>query len=144
MSIIRLPTAAGVLFVATLATVAAQAPRPKPKAVTTSSGVYTAAQAARGEQTYMSICVACHPAGTYAAAAFRAKWNGQLMSDLYSLVSSTMPKQEPATLEPEEYAQMLAYILRQNGAPAGKEPLPANVKALKQIRIDLPAKTPAP
>ena len=142
MSITRLLTGAGVLFVAMQSTVAAQAPRPKP--VTTSSGVYTAAQAARGEQTYMSICVACHPAGTYAAAAFRAKWNGQLMSDLFSLVSSTMPKQEPGTLEPEEYAQMLAYILRQNGAPAGKAPLPASVKALKRIRIDLPAKTPAP
>ena len=142
MSIIRLLTGAGVLLVATLATVVAQAPGPK--AVTTSSGVYTAAQAARGEQTYMSICVACHPAGTYSAAAFRAKWNGQPLSDLFSLVSSTMPKQEPATLEPEEYAQTLAYILRENGAPAGKEPLPASVKALKQIRIDMPAKTPAP
>lgn len=142
MSIIRLLTGAGVLLAATLATLAAQAPGPK--AVTTSSGVYTAAQAARGEQTYMSICVACHPAGTYSAAAFRAKWNGQALSDLFSLVSSTMPKQEPATLEPEEYAQTLAYILRENGAPAGKEPLPASVKALKQIRIDMPAKTPAP
>jgi mono/diheme cytochrome c family protein len=142
MSIIRLLTGAGVLLAATLATVAAQAPGPK--AVTTSSGVYTAEQAVRGEQTYMSICVACHPAGTYSAAAFRAKWNGQPLSDLFSLVSSTMPKQEPATLEPEENAQTLAYILRENGAPAGKEPLPGSVKALKQIRIDMPAKTPAP
>ncbi|MEO5895431.1 MAG: cytochrome c [Vicinamibacterales bacterium] len=142
MSITRLLTGAGLLVLAMLATAAAQAPRPK--TVTTSSGVYTAAQAARGEQTYMSICVACHPAGTYSAAAFRAKWNGQLMSDLFSLVSSTMPKQEPGTLEAEEYAQMLAYILRQNGAPAGKELLPANVKALKRIRIDMPARAPAP
>lgn len=142
MSITRLLTGAGLLVMATLATPAAQAPGPK--TVTTSSGVYTAAQAVRGEQTYMSICVACHPAGTYSAAAFRAKWNGQSMSDLFSIVSSTMPKQEPGTLEAEEYAQMLAYILRQNGAPAGKEPLPATVKALKRIRIDMPARTPAP
>src|SRR5918993_5819794 len=105
MSMTRLLPGAGALLAAMLATAAAQAPRPKP--VTTSTGVYTAAQAARGEQTYMSICVACHPAGTYSAAAFRAKWNGQPLSDLFSLVSSTMPKQEPATLEPEEYAQTL-------------------------------------
>lgn len=142
MSITRSLTGAGLLLVATLATAAGQAPRPKP--VTTSSGVYTAAQAARGEQTYMSICVACHPAGTYAAAAFRAKWNGQLMSDLFSLVSSTMPKEQPGTLDAEEYAQVLAYVLRQNGAPAGKQQLPATVKALKRIRIDMPAKSPAP
>lgn len=125
------------LLFGAIATGSAQAPAAK--VLTTSSGVFTAAQAARGEQTYMNICVACHPAGTYTAPAFRAKWDGLLLSDLYGFISNMMPKEQPGTLEPEEYAQVLAYILKINGAPAGKEPLPADAKALKKIRIRMPS-----
>ena len=109
--------------------------KPPPKVVSTSTGVFTSAQASRGEQTYMSICVSCHPKGTYTAPAFRDKWNGSALSDLYGFVSTSMPKMEPGSLEPEEYAQVIAYLLRINGAPAGKSELPADVKALRRIRI---------
>jgi len=88
----------------------------------------------------MSICVSCHPPGTYTAAAFRAKWNGQLLSDLYGFMSNMMPKEQPGSLEPEEYVQVLAYLLKINGAPAGKTPLAADVKPMKKIRIEMPAK----
>ena len=100
--------------------------------------MYTTAQAARGEQTYMSICVACHPAGTYTAPAFREKWNGSLASDFFQFLKASMPKLEPGSLEPEEYAQVIAYLLKINGVPAGKQDLPADVKALKRIRISIP------
>src|SRR5687767_4517121 len=99
------------------AVVHGSAQAPAAKVVTTASGVYTASQAARGEQTYMNICVACHPPGTYTAAVFRQKWNGAPLSYLYGLVSQTMPKEQPGTLEPEEYAQVVAYVLKINGAP---------------------------
>jgi mono/diheme cytochrome c family protein len=87
----------------------------------------------------MSICVSCHPKGTYTAPAFRQKWNGSPLSELYGFVSSSMPKMEPGSLEPEEYAQVIAYLLKINGAPAGKSELPADVKALRRIRISFPA-----
>jgi mono/diheme cytochrome c family protein len=114
----------------------AQAPAADP--VGTSKGVYTAAQATRGEDTYMNLCVACHPAGTYTTPAFREKWNGQLVADLFALVSETMPKQEPASLTPKEYADIVAYLLKINEAPAGKEDLPADAAALKKIKIEMP------
>lgn len=109
-----------------------------PKPMTTSSGIFTAAQAARGEQTYMNNCVSCHPPGTYTAPAFKAKWNGVALSDLFGLISNTMPKMEPASLTQEEYADVLAYLLKINGAPAGKTQLPADDRALKKIRIAMP------
>jgi mono/diheme cytochrome c family protein len=111
---------------------------PPPKAATTSTGVYTSGQASRGEQTYMSICVACHPAGTYTTAAFREKWHGAPLADLFGLVSHTMPKNEPGSLTPEEYADVVAYLLKINGAPTGKRELPADDKVLKKIRISMP------
>ena len=115
--------------------VAAQAP----SGVTTMSGVYTPAQARRGEETYMNICVACHPAGTYATPAFKVTWSGRSLADLFALVSETMPKQDPGSLLPEEYAQVIAYILKVNGMPAGKSDIPPDVGELKRIRIDLPS-----
>lgn len=130
-------TGACVVFASALATSAAQAP--PTKTVSTASGVYTSAQAARGEQTYMASCVACHPPSTYAAAAFRGLWNGKPLSDLYRLIRETMPKEEPRSLEPKEYAQVVAYMLRINGAPAGKEELPSDVRTLRRIRISMPA-----
>jgi polar amino acid transport system substrate-binding protein len=104
----------------------------------TAGGVYTAAQAVRGEDTYMSLCVGCHPAGTYATAAFREKWDGRPLAELFVLVSETMPKQEPASLTPKEYAQTLAYLLKINDVPAGKAELSADVEALKKITIEMP------
>lgn len=109
-----------------------------PKNITTSSGVYTPPQAARGEQTYMNLCVSCHPKGTYTAAAFREKWNGTALSELYMFVSTSMPKMDPGTLEPEEYAQVIAYLLKINGMPAGKSELPADTNELRKIRIWMP------
>jgi mono/diheme cytochrome c family protein len=131
-------TAVGLMFLGTLASAVAQAPAAK--GVTTSSGVYTTRQAAQGEQTYMNICVACHPPGTYTAPAFRDKWNGAPLSNLFGLISETMPKQEPASLEPEEYAAVIAYMLKINGAPSGKTALPTDATALKRIRISMPSK----
>ena len=124
-----------------LAAVASGAVQTTPaKILTTSSGIYTAGQASRGEQTYMNICVSCHPPGTYTAPAFRDKWNGAPLSQLFGLVSQTMPKQEPASLTAEEYAEVVAYILKINGAPMGKTELSAEAKDLKKIRISWAAK----
>jgi mono/diheme cytochrome c family protein len=134
---IRLLIAAILTLCTVISGAAVQAP--PPKVVSTASGVFTSAQASRGEQTYMSICVSCHPKGTYTAPAFRQKWNGSPLSELYGFVSSSMPKMEPGSLEPEEYAQVIAYLLKINGAPAGKSELPADVKALRRIRISFPA-----
>jgi cytochrome c5 len=105
----------------------------------TMTGVYSAPQASRGEETYMAICVACHPAGTYTTAAFKAAWTGRLLSDLFDLVKEKMPKNDPASLTPDEYAQVVAYLLKINGVPAGKTELPPDSEALKKIRIEIPA-----
>ena len=130
--------AASLMLVSAIVSSAAQAPPPpKPKVVTTASGVYTTAQAKRGEEVYYSICVSCHPKGTYTAPVFREKWNGHLLAELFAFVSTQMPKEQPGTLEPGDYADVIAYLLKINGAPAGKAELPADEKALKWIRISM-------
>jgi mono/diheme cytochrome c family protein len=105
---------------------------------TTATGVYTAAQAAKGEETYMNLCVGCHAAGTYSTPAFREKWHRHTLSELYTLVSETMPKQDPASLTPQEYAQVVAYLLKINDVPDGKTELATDLDSLKKITIDMP------
>lgn len=117
------------------------AQEPAAEKTSTAAGVYTAEQASKGEETYMSNCVGCHPAGTYTTPAFKNHWNGRQLSELFALVSETMPKQEPASLTPKEYAQALAYLLKINDVPTGKTELPTDLEALKKIKIEIPGAT---
>jgi mono/diheme cytochrome c family protein len=105
----------------------------------TMRGVYTSAQATRGEETYMNVCVGCHPAGTYATPIFRTTWTGRLLSDLFEVVKEKMPKNDPGSLTPEEAAQVLAYLLKINDAPSGDAELPPDNAALKKIVFETPA-----
>ena len=104
---------------------------------TTLSGIYTDSQVERGEETYYASCVNCHPRGTYAGQSFKANWDGRPLSDLYDWVLNKMPKSDPGTLTPEQSVDVIAYILKENGLPAGKTKMPADEDALKAIRIQL-------
>jgi hypothetical protein len=122
------------LFAATLLTVlSAQAPAAK---TTTKERVYSAAQAAKGEQTYMSTCVSCHPPSTYKGAVF-LNWQGRTLGDLLAFLSEKMPKNDPGSLSAKEYTQVMAFLLKINGMPAGRVDLPADPAALKNITINI-------
>jgi mono/diheme cytochrome c family protein len=104
---------------------------------TTLSGVYTAAQAAKGEDIYYTICISCHPKGTYAGPGFKNNWNNRPLWDLWDWISNKMPKNDPGSLEPGQVVQVMAYILQQNKMPAGSVALPPNEKTLYGIRIQI-------
>ena len=123
--------------VVTAQTTAAQAKTEPDSAQTTLSGIYTDAQVTRGEETYYASCVSCHPKGTYAGPAFKTMWGDRPLSDLYDWILNKMPKNDPGTLTPEQSVDVIAYILKENGMPAGKTKMPADEAALKAIRIQL-------
>jgi mono/diheme cytochrome c family protein len=102
----------------------------------TQSGVYTAEQAARGETTFAGNCTGCHTMGAYATPAFVRKWNGRPLGELYSLIAETMPEDFPGALTPDEYVQVIAYMLKLNRMPTGAEVLPADPAVLNTIRFD--------
>lgn len=131
-----------VLSSSVAARVAAQTLAPvAPK--TTKSRVYSAAQAARGEQVYMSTCVSCHPPATYKGAVF-LNWQGRSLADLLEFLTGKMPKNDPGSLTPKEYMDVVAYLLKINSMPAGRVELPANPATLRSITINLlPEKPPS-
>jgi mono/diheme cytochrome c family protein len=108
----------------------------------TASGVYTDEQATRGRDTYQMQCKSCHTPASHTGPTFASWWDRKPLSDLYQFVTTRMPKNEPGSLQPDEYADLIAYLLKLNDLPSGSEPLPADSVALKKIRIDVGKKEP--
>ena len=104
----------------------------------TLNGVYTAAQADKGKEIFANICQGCHTTASQSGTAFANRWKWQPLSDLYTFIDEEMPKDDPGSLKPAEEAEVIAYLLKLNGLPAGKEELPGDVDALKKIKIELP------
>jgi mono/diheme cytochrome c family protein len=103
--------------------------------------IYTASQARRGQSIYQRNCITCHTASAYSGAAFRRVWAGKSPFDLWEQIRTSMPQDNPGRLKPGEYADIVAYLLRLNGYPAGETELPADAEKLQQLRI---APTPGP
>jgi mono/diheme cytochrome c family protein len=115
------------------ACLAIQDPAPRPA----SAGVYTEAQATRGKDIFGSICSSCHNITSQSGATFAKRWNGVLVSELFTVLTETMPKDDPGLLAPQERADVIAYLLKLNNLAAGTVELPADAEPLKKIVIDL-------
>jgi mono/diheme cytochrome c family protein len=107
---------------------------------TTQDGVYTTDQAERGKESYKQACAGCHPLDYYQGPAMKP-WNGASLFNLYDVVATTMPQNNPGSLKRREYLDLLAYILSLNDMPVGSEELPATPEALKKIVIKWRTKT---
>lgn len=101
----------------------------------TNDGVYSEAQAARGKALFESACTACHDTARFTGEAFVQNWAGQPMADLFVLVSKTMPEDNPGSLQPQQYADILSFFLRLNGFKHGDSELSGTEDALKAVTI---------
>ena len=114
----------------------AAAAKTTPARPSTLSGVYTKEQATRGRYVYLGSCRYCHDAATHAGKVFEEWWKGKQLSELYTFILERMPKNDPGGMFPEEYAQVVAYLLKLNGQPAGSAELPSDSLVLKTIRFE--------
>jgi len=69
---------------------------------------------------------------------------GKPLWELFRLINEEMPKDDPGSLSVTDTANLVAYLLKVNGQPAGKDELSTEPAALKKIKIDLPAGTGRP
>ena len=106
-------------------------------------GVYTEAQAYRGEKVADTTCIGCHgpkldggdSGPKLVGEMFLANWSSQSVGELFSWVREAMPAENPGTLSKEDAASVLAYILKLNKMPAGKMDLASEREALDRIGI---------
>jgi mono/diheme cytochrome c family protein len=101
---------------------------------TTEDKVYTAEQAERGKGSYTQTCAGCHPLDWYRGATIKP-WNGAPLVNLYDVMATTMPQNNPGSLKRREYLDLLAYVLSLNDMPAGNEELPTAPEELQKIVI---------
>ncbi len=104
-------------------------------------GVFTVAQASDGEETFRQACMVCHATDEFTGVRFSFRWSGLTAGDVFEVVSTLMPEDDPGSLRPDEYASVVAYMLNLNGYPSGTTPLPADLTALRRVRIEV---APAP
>jgi len=106
--------------------------------------LYTADQASAGAAVYAQACGACHGAQLEGVAAPALKGSvfgemaaaqGLTVDALLDVIANTMPQSDPGSLKPEDYSAVTAYILQQNGYPAGPAALAKGAAGLKDAKV---------
>lgn len=113
---------------------------------TTLDGIYTEAQAKRGEKVYADACASCHgddlsgggQTPALAGKEFDGDWNDLAMSDLFDRTRLSMPADKPGSLTPAQTAEVIAFLLSKGSYPAGQAELPSDPAALKAIKFVSP------
>jgi mono/diheme cytochrome c family protein len=111
-------------------------------------GVYTAAQAARGETAYLTHCIKCHEGleadgPELAGRAFIDRWREDRLESLFAFIRTTMPGDKPGSLDDRDYADIIAYVLQVNGLPdGGRELSPDMVGSIQLVGPEGPQPLP--
>jgi len=95
-----------------------------------SDGVYSAAQATRGQQLYKAQCAECHGnalEGTIGSPlvgdSFLSSWSSRSLATLVEKIQKTMPFSTPGSLSRQQSTDLAAYILQFGKFPAGQRDL---------------------
>jgi mono/diheme cytochrome c family protein len=113
---------------------------------------YTDAQAANGRIVFGQQCAICHgqnlrgkvgPALAGPQFLSVSQYQELTADYLYKFMVKQMPKNAPGSLGKTQYLDLLAYILKVNGYPAGEQKLTADDGLLTQIKIEPTGKPPA-
>jgi mono/diheme cytochrome c family protein len=100
---------------------------------TTNDGVYTKAQADGAKAQFAKICAECHPFTVAAKKKpkdvplgdepFFENWEGRSLDAIITTIVLTMPNDGSGVVTDAEAVDLVAYILQQNGFPAGETAL---------------------
>jgi mono/diheme cytochrome c family protein len=105
---------------------------------------FTKAQSERGEAAYQHNCLDCHGStldnGEFGGpplkgASFAKHWDAANVAALSGFMKAKMPPDRPGQLNDETYADLIAYILGENGFKAGDRELPADPNAQQAMSL---------
>ena len=116
-------------------------------------GVYTDAQAQRGEQLYAKHCSRCHGADLtgisitplflggpdrtpeLVGSLFDVNYKDLPLSDLVQRIRISMPQERPGSLNRTATVDIVAYLLFRSGFPLGGTELTDRLEGLQEIQI---------
>jgi len=105
---------------------------------------YSEVQATRGARAYDDYCAACHGlqleggnSVPLAGATFEARWvdSGRTVDEFFYIVRTLMPQDRPASLSPQQYIDIVAYVLQVNGYRAGAQELRPEASVLQGLML---------
>lgn len=107
------------------------------------SGVYTPAQAERGESEYLKYCASCHrddlsgfsTVPPLKGDAFLNTWSGRTADDLYTYIRTGMPPYQSVAISRQAYIDIVAFIFKSNSMPSGADELKPDSTLLGAIAI---------
>ena len=104
--------------------------------------LYTKAQAATGLGKFIGNCAMCHGAHLEGRAGPSLKgpnWASDkadyTVGEVFTVVSQQMPATDPGSLEKSDYVNIMAYLLQQNGYPAGDKALDFDQAAGSTVKL---------
>ena len=119
------------------------------QAQSVSDGVYSAAQATRGQAIYKGQCAECHGnalEGTVGSPltgeSFLSNWSARPLSALVDKIQKTMPFSTPGSLSRQQSTDLTAYMLQFGRFPAGRTDLAD--ATLAQIQFPAARRTSQP
>ncbi len=129
------------------------APQPVDKNLGPPPALYTKEQAKKGVLGYLQNCASCHgPAldgqpGGYSGPALKGAEFADPsydfhVSDIFNFVAKLMPSATPGSLPPDVYVAIMAFILQQNGYPAGSRELTYDEAMTSSVPIRYYGKSP--
>jgi mono/diheme cytochrome c family protein len=112
-------------------------------------GIFTEAQAKRGQAVYSGACGMCHgrrlngapddpdmrSTPPLARAKFLRDWEGRSLATLFEYTRATMPEGNPGSLTDEEYVDVISYMLSVNRMPVGDDDLRPDPQSLARAVI---------
>ncbi|MEO7997420.1 MAG: cytochrome c [Gemmatimonadaceae bacterium] len=100
-------------------------------------------QAVRGMDVFKKTCVECHTKSDVTGQDFKLKWSGRPVYELFDVIRTTMPDDKPGSMTQDQYIDVVAYLVRLNGAANGGPALVATDTAgLKKAKLEIQVPSP--
>ena len=104
--------------------------------------LYTTAQAQAGYAKFIGNCAMCHGVklqGKAGPALKGPNWANAkadyTVGEVFTMVSQQMPATDPGSLAQGDYVDIMAFLLQQNGYPAGDKALEFNAAAASDVKL---------
>ena len=104
--------------------------------------LFTDVQAKTGYAKFLGNCAMCH--GTHLEGRSGPGLKGPnwanakadyTVGEVFTVVSQQMPATNPGSLEHADYEQIMAFLLQQNGYPAGSKPLDFDTATASKVPL---------